>query len=87
MRVTIWDLDYYYAKEKVNCFNPDVMKISSFHKQSGDRINFVEKIDDIYRPYDLYYVIKDLMKSKALFIGEYGNKLIDYLGRRNSYGI
>ena len=59
MRVTIWDLDYYYAKEKVNCFNPDVMKISSYHKQLGDTINFVTTQDDIRRPYDLYYIIKE----------------------------
>jgi hypothetical protein len=64
MRVTIWDLDYYYSKEKVNCFNPDVMKISSFHKQSGDRVNFVMQADDIYRPYDIYYIIKENKKVK-----------------------
>ena len=64
MRVTIWDLDYYYSKEKVNCFNPDVMKISSFHKQSGDKVNFVLKEDDIYRPYDIYYIIKENKKTK-----------------------
>jgi len=35
------------------------MKISSFYKQKGDKVNFVLKKDDIYRPYDLYYVIKE----------------------------
>ena len=59
MKVTIWDLDYYYAEEKVNCFNPDVMKISSYHKQLGDTINFVVCQDDIRRPYDIYYIIKE----------------------------
>lgn len=59
MKITIWDLDYYYAKEKVNCFNPDAMKIASYHKQCGDQINFVLKKDDIYRPYDIYYIIKE----------------------------
>lgn len=59
MKVTIWDLDYYYSDNKVNCFNPDVMKISSYHKQLGDEVNFVIKKDDIYRPYDLYYIIKE----------------------------
>lgn len=63
MRVTIWDLDYYHAKEKVNCFNPDVMKISSYHKQLGDTINFVTTQDDIRRPYDLYYIIKENSKT------------------------
>lgn len=59
MRVTIWDLDYYYSSTKVDCFNPDVMKISSYHKQLGDEVNFVLKEDDIFRPYDLYYIIKE----------------------------
>lgn len=63
MRVTIWDLDYYHAKRKVNCFNPDVMKISSYHKQLGDSVNFVMKQDDIYRPYDLYYIIKEKTRT------------------------
>lgn len=63
MKVTIWDLDYYHAKRKVNCFNPDAMKISSYHKQLGDSINFVTKQDDIYRPYDLYYIIKEKPKT------------------------
>lgn len=52
-------MDYYYAENKTNCFNPDAMKISSYHKQLGDVVNFVEKQDDIYRPYDLYYIIRD----------------------------
>lgn len=63
MRVTIWDLDYYFATEKVNCFNPDVMLIASYHKQCGDSINFVTKEDDIRRPFDIYYVIKENAKT------------------------
>lgn len=59
MQVTIWDLDYYFSKTKVNCFNTDVMRISSYHKQKGDRVNFVLKQDDIDRPYDLCYIIKE----------------------------
>lgn len=60
MYVSIWDLDYYYFKgEKVNCFNPDVMKISSYHKQLGDIVNFITTEDDINRPYNLMYIIKE----------------------------
>ena len=58
MRVTIWDLDYYYAKIKRNCYNVDAMKISSYHKQRGDTVTFVLNEYDIHRPYDLYYIIK-----------------------------
>lgn len=63
MRVSIWDLDYYYAKSKKNCFNPDAMRISSYHKQMGDQINFVTSEYDIRRPYDIYYVIKEKQKT------------------------
>lgn len=35
------------------------MKISSYHKQCGDNVLFVENERDIRRPYDLYYVIKE----------------------------
>ena len=47
--ISIWDLDYYYSKDKKNCFNPDAMKISSYHKQMGDKVNFVLTKYDIYR--------------------------------------
>lgn len=35
------------------------MRISSYHKQKGDEVNFVQKDYDIRRPYDLYYIIKE----------------------------
>ena len=39
------------------------MRISSYHKQCGDTVNFVLKEDDIHRPYDLYYIIKENTKT------------------------
>ena len=56
-------MDYYYSKKKVNCFNADVMRISSYHKQLGDQVNFVTSQYDIYRPYDLYYIIRENDKT------------------------
>ena len=35
------------------------MRISSYHKQKGDQINFILTQDDIDRPHDLYYIIKE----------------------------
>lgn len=83
MRVTIWDLDYYYAKKKVNCFNTDAMKISSYHKQCGDTINFVVKEDDIRRPYDLYYIIKENSKTPNPPFDFYTNKNVRWWGKAN----
>lgn len=39
------------------------MKISSYHKQMGDKVNFVLTKYDIYRPYDLYYILKENNKT------------------------
>lgn len=81
MKVSIWDLDYYYDPIKINCFNPDVMKISSFHKQKGDQVNFVLKRDDIYRPYDLYYVIKEKGSTPNPPLDFFTNKRVKWWGK------
>ena len=59
MKISIWDLDYYFAEDKTDLVNPDVQKISSYHKQNGDKVNFVLSPYDINRPYDIYYIIKE----------------------------
>lgn len=57
--IGIWDLEYYYAEEHVDCFNPDAMKISSYHKQIGDRVHLMVDERDLNRQYDLIYVIRE----------------------------
>lgn len=64
-RVTIWDMDWFYAKDRTNLQNPDAMRISSFHKQSKDIVNFVVNKDDINRPYDICYIIKENTATPA----------------------
>lgn len=59
MKISIWDLDYYFSTQKGEKVNVDVQKISSYHKQKGDSVNFVTTERDIYRPYDIYYIIKE----------------------------
>lgn len=81
MRVTIWDLDYYYAKEKVNILNPDVMKISSYHKQRGDVVTFVENEFDIRRSFDLYYIIKEDDKTPNPPMDFFTNRKVRWWGR------
>ena len=87
MKVTIWDLDYYYDNLKVNCFNPDAMKISSFHKQNGDIINFVTKKDDIYRPYDIYYLIKEKKSTPNPPFDFYTNPKVRWWGSQFKFRI
>lgn len=81
MRVTIWDLDYYFSTNKKNCFNPDVMKIASYHKQLGDIINFVGREVDIRRPYDLYYIIKENHATPNPPIDFITNKKVRWWGK------
>lgn len=81
MKVTIWDLDYYYTKKKRNCFNPDAMRISSYHKQMGDQVNFVTNEYDIRRPYDIYYVIKEKPKTPNPPPDFFLNSKVRFLGK------
>jgi len=57
MRVTIWDMDFYYKFS----FKPNivVMKISSFHKQQEHIINFVNQAEDINYDFDVLYVVRE----------------------------
>lgn len=85
MRVTIWDLDWYYAANKTNKQNPDVMRISSYHKQIGDVVNFVTKEDDIRRPYDIYYIIKEDSKTPNPPLDFFMNNKVKWWG--NAYKV
>ena len=83
MRVTIWDLDYYYAKQKKNCYNVDAMRISSYHKQCGDQVTFVLNEFDIRRPYDLYYIIKEKSSTPNPPFDFYTNNHVRWWGNAN----
>lgn len=41
------------------------MRISSYYKQKGDYINFVQQDVDINRPFDLYYISKNNSKTPS----------------------
>lgn len=80
MKITIWDMDFYYKKSFLP--NPLAMKISSYHKQQGHLINFVEEDYHIEMSYDIFYLIKNkkatpkpprkiLDDSRVRLIGKY----------------
>ncbi len=83
MRVTIWDLDYYYSKTKRNCFNTDAMRISSYHKQLGDEVTFVLTEFDIRRPFDLYYIIKEKQSTPNPPLDFFTNSRVRWWGAAN----
>lgn len=76
-------MDYYYSPTKVNCFNPTLMKLSSYHKQKGDEVTFVTTEYDIRRPYDIYYICREkkdcAMPPKDFFL----NSRVRWLGKAN----
>lgn len=57
MRITIWDLDWYHKHSTLP--NHRAMKISSYHKQQGHYINFIEHKSDLGFDYDEMYIIKE----------------------------
>lgn len=65
MRITIWDLDYYYGRATQPDYpkNLTAMQISSWHKQRGDTVLFITSTFDINRPFDLCYLIKEKLKT------------------------
>lgn len=63
MRVTIWDMDFYYKKNPTP--NSDLMKISSFHKQQGHLVNFVTEEFHIDLSYDVFYLFRDTRLTPA----------------------
>ncbi len=80
MQVAIWDLDYYYASERRNLFNPDLMKISSYHKQKGDKVYLIVNQDDPYRYWDIIYICKEKSKTKNAPLCFYSDKRVRWWG-------
>lgn len=57
MRISIWDLDWYY---KFNYLpNYKAQKISSYYKQKGALINFIEEEEHIEFEYDMMFIFRD----------------------------
>lgn len=58
MNITIWDLDFFYKKTimpNINC-----MRLSSYHKQKGDKINFVSQETHLNLAFDILYISREL---------------------------
>jgi hypothetical protein len=77
MRVTIWDMDWFHKQSFVP--NHKAQKISSFHKQKGDIVNFVDKSEHLTFEYDLLYIIRESKHTpfpKRQYIDKENVKLI-----------
>lgn len=72
MRVTIWDMDWYSKHSFIP--NHIAQKLSSYHKQQGDIINFVEEEHHLSFDYDLMYILRN-RSSTPMPPRQYINKL------------
>lgn len=63
MRVTIVDLEWYNHKSFLP--NPKCMKISSYHKQLNDLINFALDKYMLQMDYDIMYVVRETIAGGA----------------------
>ena len=61
MDITIWDMDFYCRTTVLP--SPVAMKISMYHKQIGDSINFVETKYNIDMAFDKMYILKKKKKT------------------------
>lgn len=71
MRITIWDMDWFHKQSFIP--NYKAQKISSFHKQKGDIVNFVEESEHLTFDYDLLYIIRE-KKATPLAVRKYIDK-------------
>ena len=57
MNIAIWDLEWYYKQS----FIPNVkcMKLSSYHKQKGDKTFLIEEPHHLSLTYDILYILKE----------------------------
>ena len=83
MYITIWDLDWYYQKSDIP--NVDCMRLSSYHKQKGDKINFISQQAHLGLKFDIMYIAcerNDVPLPDAKYIKS--NKVV-LLGRGFKY--
>ena len=92
MNITIWDLDWFYKKSSIP--NYSCMQLSSYHKQKGDKINFVTQETHLTLAYDILYIAKEKDETplpSRKFIDDSRTKLIGqgfkYLGAKTLNGV
>lgn len=57
MKISIWDLDWFYKKSYIP--NITCMRLSSYHKQKGDEINFIEEDFQQTLGFDIMYIVRE----------------------------
>lgn len=79
MRVSIWDVDWYYKTSFLP--NYKAQKISSFHKQQGHLINFIEDSYHIDFDYDIIYIIRENKNTPMIPFKFLDNRDAKLIGR------
>ena len=71
MLIGIYDIDYFCSKKT---WNYDCMKISSYHKQLGDKVFLIETPMDLQDTYDLLYICRQSSVYPLPAVRFWGNK-------------
>lgn len=83
MRVTLWDMDWFYKKSFVP--NHRVQKLSSYHKQKGDIVYRADTQDHLDFDYDLMYIIRESARSPMPDIKYIDNPKVRLVGPEFKY--
>lgn len=81
--VAIWDLDWYYAKDKTDRQNADAMRLSSYYKQSGYKVTFVTSDYDLNNTdeYTYIFIIKNFINTPNPPVRFFTNNKVKWYGR------
>lgn len=83
MNVTIWDLDWYCGHSQVP--NVNCMKLSSYHKQRGDSINFITDKTQLGLAFDLMYIARESEETEVPNTKLLNDSRVRLLGRGFRY--
>lgn len=83
MRISIWDLDWYHKMSFVP--NYRAQKISSYYKQQGYLINFIEKEEHIHFEYDIIYILREKKSTPMPPIQYIDQKNVRLIGKEFKY--
>jgi len=78
-RIMIWDMDFYHKVSFMQ--NVIAMKLSSYHQQLGDTINFVLEEDDLKFSADIIYIIKENKRTPFPPSKYVDNKRVKLIGK------
>lgn len=79
--ILLWDLDYFYAENKKDIFDVELMKISSYYKQQHYETKLVQTEFDLNRNYELIFIYKNRNKNYPIPVRFYSDVRVKWGGK------